>query len=171
MDPRYPIGKWIKPEIIDKDLVNQWIEDIKKLPIELGKILDNTLTKDLHKQYREGSWNLIQIIHHLADSHMNAYIRHKLCVTVDCPTINPYPEQIWAELEDVSILPIEVSLQILEGLHLRWFTFLKSLSDEDLMREFIHPDHGKRINLQESIGMYSWHGRHHLDHIKLALMS
>lgn len=167
MDRRYPIGPWTKPEQIDDQLVKSWIKDIEKLPNQLNQLLENHKPEDLSKTYREGSWTLRQVVHHIADSHINAYLRHKLCISVTQPTINPYPEEIWSEMKDVKELPIEVSLQLINSLHLRWSVFLTSLESLDYQKGFIHPQHQRLILMEESIGMYSWHGRHHLEHVRL----
>ncbi|NOT38567.1 MAG: putative metal-dependent hydrolase [Saprospiraceae bacterium] len=169
MDPRYPIGPWSAPDQISSQMVKNWIFDIKSLPQLLLTESKRITNSNIQNQYRDGSWTIRQVIHHVADSHINAYIRHKLCISTDQPTINPYPEEIWAEMKDVHSVPIEVSLQLIQSLHHRWSDFLESLSDTDYSRGFIHPQHNRLILMQESIGMYSWHGRHHLEHVRIAL--
>ncbi|MEO6191081.1 MAG: YfiT family bacillithiol transferase [Saprospiraceae bacterium] len=169
MDLKYPIGEWRSPDIINSELIVRWTEDIKNLPSQLSDLTKNITESELKSTYREGGWTVRQIIHHLADSHMNAYIRHKLAVSTDIPTINPYPEKLWAEMEDVKSVRVQVSIQLLEALHLRWSTFLSSLNEHDYKKSFIHPGLNRTVLLEESIGLYSWHGRHHLGHIKLAL--
>ncbi len=113
--------------------------------------------------------NIRQVIHHCADSHMNSFIRFKLSLTEESPTIKPYFEDRWAEMPDYLEVSILNSIQILEGLHLKWTVLLKSLSQSDLEKEFVHPEHGKRFSVAENIGVYAWHSNHHLEHVKSAL--
>jgi uncharacterized damage-inducible protein DinB len=120
----------------------------------------------LQTPYRDGGWTVHQLVHHVADSHMNAYIRFKLGYTEDNPTIKPYEEALWAETADVKNLPINVSLTILHAVHQRWDVFLKSLTEEDLKQKTVfHPEHKKQITLWHLLGMYAWHSRHHTAHI------
>ncbi len=168
MDSKYPIGKWICPSVISKNLLEQWIGEIEALPTQLYGILDDCQLKE-ENTYRNDGWNVRQIIHHIADSHINAYIRHKLAYTTDNPVINPYPEEKWAMLQDVISVELKVSVQLIEALHRRWVEFLKSLGKEDFKKSFFHPQSNRIILLEESIGMYAWHGRHHLTHLKIAL--
>lgn len=169
MDIRFPIGPWQRPNEISPELVEKWIFDIQNLPESL-RLLSNKLNKNnIHNVYREGGWNINQLIHHIADSHINAYLRHKLCVSLETPTINPYPEEIWSEMADVREVSHMTSINLIEALHLRWSVFLFALNENDFKKGFIHPQHNRLILLEESIGMYSWHGRHHLEHIKIAL--
>jgi hypothetical protein len=156
---KYPIGKWKSPDTIDKIRCSNWINEIKDLPNQLKSTLSHINENDLQRK----------VVHHIADSHMNAYIRHKLSTTEDTPTINPYNEKLWSEMLDVKMIPIDVSLNLIENLHLRWAVFLGSLNETDLKKGFIHPQHNKKILLEESIGMYAWHGTHHLHHLKNAL--
>ena len=149
---KYPIGKWSAPEVVDLDLIKKWIGDIAMLPSNLSDILNRIEPIDYELTYRPGSWTVRQLLHHIADSHINAYIRHKLAVSEQTPTINPYNEVLWAEMADVKEVDIKVSLNLLH--------------DCD---RFYHPGHKRFITISESIGMYSWHGKHHLSHIKLAL--
>ena len=119
----------------------------------------------LDQPYRDGGWTARQVVHHVADSHMNAFIRFRLALTEDKPTIKPYKEAEWAKLEDMRLDP-RVSVQILDGLHQRWHTMLLAMKDDDFAREAIHPDHGPR-SLDWFLQLYAWHGRHHIGHIKL----
>lgn len=166
---KYPIGKWKSPDTIDKIRCSNWINEIKDLPNQLKSTLSHINENDLQRKYRPEGWTIQQVVHHIADSHMNAYIRHKLSTTEDTPTINPYNEKLWSEMLDVKMIPIDVSLNLIESLHLRWAVFLGSLNEPDLKKGFIHPQHNKKILLEESIGMYAWHGTHHLHHLKNAL--
>ncbi|MBK6822228.1 MAG: putative metal-dependent hydrolase [Saprospiraceae bacterium] len=166
---KYPIGKWSAQEVVDLDLIKKWIGDIAMLPSNLSDILNRIEPIDYELTYRPGSWTVRQLLHHIADSHINAYIRHKLAVSEQTPTINPYNEVLWAEMADVKEVDIKVSLNLLEAIHQRWTVFLNSLNQADLEKSFYHPGHKRFITISESIGMYSWHGKHHLSHIKLAL--
>lgn len=163
MDARYPVGTFICNDEITSDVIDQWIKEIEDLP---GLLRDSAGGMDdvqLDTPYRAGGWTVRQVVHHLADSHMNAYIRFKLALTEENPVIKPYDEGKWAELPDYK-LPVGISLSLLESLHMRWTELLRSLSPADLAKTFIHPESGK-VSAAENIGIYAWHGRHHLAHI------
>ncbi|MEI2695951.1 MAG: putative metal-dependent hydrolase [Saprospiraceae bacterium] len=166
---KFPIGHWKSKLVYRESEVRDWIQDIAQLPEQLDELLKDLQDEQLIFKYRPDGWTIRQVIHHIPDSHMNGYIRHKLTITQVEPTINPYLESVWATLEDVQTVPVTASLQLLKNLHLRWSVFLKSLDPEEYTRIYIHPEHQRSISIQESIGMYSWHGRHHLAHIKNAL--
>ncbi|PHR99147.1 MAG: metal-dependent hydrolase [Leeuwenhoekiella sp.] len=168
---KYPIGKFQKPEVITSSHLNRWIATIEEFPQLVAQQLDGISTSDYDKTYRPGGWSVLQLVHHCADSHMNAFIRFKLSLTEESPVIRPYLEDRWALLPDVVSIDAEVSLQLLKALHKRWATLLQSLQSDDLAREYIHPEHGKRFSLAEATGMYDWHCRHHLEHMKIALKS
>lgn len=125
----------------------------------------NLSNEQLDTSYRPAGWTLRQVVHHLPDSHMNAYVRIKLTVTEDNPTIRPYLEARWAECEEARTAPVQVSLDLLESLHERWALFLRSMQAADFDRTYYHPEHQKNVPLREVISMYAWHGRHHLTHI------
>ena len=163
-DLRYPIGKYETQPYSDK-LKEDWLNDIKFLPQSLENAMLNLDEAQLKTPYREGGWTVKQVIHHVADSHINAYCRFKLGLTEDKPTIRPYDEQRWAELGDVEQLPPNVSITLLYALHTRWYTLLKSLAAADWNREIIHPEHNKTMTLWYLLGMYVWHGKHHVAHI------
>lgn len=165
---KYPIGKFELPIVITNVLLNDWIKTIKDFPTLLKQETDNLSEEDLSKTYRPGSWNIRQLVHHCADSHMNSFIRFKLTLTEEVPTIKPYTENLWAELPDSAAHPIDSSLQILEGLHKRWGQLLNSLSNDDLEKQFHHPESNEYISLKTNIGIYAWHCQHHLAHIRLA---
>src|SRR5690606_11380062 len=135
---RYPIGKFLKPEIITSQTLMQWIDSIESFQERLNKEVSGLTKREQHKQYRPEGWTIKQLVHHCADSHMNSFIRFKLALTEETPTIKPYLEDLWAELPDASHLPIDSSLDVLKGLHHRWTALLKSLTEEDLKRQFIH---------------------------------
>lgn len=166
---KYPIGKFIKPDVISSNQVNEWIMEIELFPSRLSELVKDLTAQELHWQYRPDGWAIQKVVHHCADSHMNSFIRFKLSLTENTPTIKPYFEDKWAELPDTTEAPILESIQILYGLHSRWVLLLKSLTQDDLKKAFIHPEHGRRITVAENIGIYAWHSNHHLAHIKQAL--
>lgn len=168
---KYPIGEFIKPDIISNEILVEWITTIENFPKILFTEVVNLTEKELKYRYRPNGWNISQVVHHCADSHMNSFVRFKLALTEDKPTIRPYFEDRWAELEDCKNSPIEHSLKILDGLHVRWNLLLKSLSEEQLNRTFIHPEGNKEISLKENIGIYAWHCNHHLEHIRVAKLT
>lgn len=167
MNERYPIGEFDCAEHISKEEIKAWIKEIRMFPMRLIEVVNHLSDEALEYTYREGSWTIRQIVHHIADSHMNAYIRFKLALTEENPTIKPYEEDKWAELPD-SKLPITTSLKIIESLHERWVYLIENLMDEQLKRTFIHPDSGI-VSVEKNIGIYAWHGNHHIAHIKSAL--
>ena len=168
---RYPIGKFKFPESITPAQTNQWINEIEALPQQLTKIVKPLNVKQLNTRYREGGWTIRQVVHHLVDSHINSYVRFKLTLTENTPTIKPYFEDRWAELPDNNLIPVQVSLDLLKNLHVCWTTLLKALSWDDLQREFYHPENKRNIKLAQNLALYAWHGKHHLAHIKLAVGS
>ena len=163
---RYPIGQFDKPTVITRRVIEKWIETIGSFPELLSFEVALLADKQLDTPYREGGWTIRQVVHHCADSHMNAFVRFKLALTEDNPVIKPYDEASWAELSDSKSLPVASSLFILKGLHYRWRTLLKSLDEESLKRKYTHPEHGQEFALDEAIGMYAWHCNHHLAHVK-----
>ena len=166
---KYPIGKFKSPEIIDSEHIKAWISEIDSFTSRIKGLTEKLSEEDLKLKYRPEGWTIHQIVHHCADSHMNSFIRFKLSMTEDTPTIKPYYEGKWADMPDYSLAPIKESIKIIEGLHVRWVILLKSLNLKDLKKEFIHPEHGIRFTLGENIGIYAWHSNHHLAHVKLAL--
>ena len=165
---KFPIGKFEKPADITKSNLEKWISDIATFPTRLNEAVMNLTEDELEATYRPGAWSIKQLIHHCADSHMNAFIRLKLALTEDSPTIKPYIEGRWAILTDAKTMDVLPSLKILEGVHERWSALLHQLTEEQFKRVFIHPEHGKIFSIAESTGLYAWHGNHHLAHIKLA---
>jgi hypothetical protein len=165
---RYPVGKFHQVGDIDKQQINDWIKIIEEFPGKLNDEVGKLSVGDLEKQYRPNGWTIRQVVNHCADSHMNSLIRFKLALTEETPTIKPYHENLWAELSDTKSFPIESSLKILEGLHARWINLLKSLSDQDLEKQFKHPETNALISLKTNIGIYAWHCEHHLAHVKIA---
>ena len=163
---KYPIGKFKKPEAITPVTVAAWIEDIAQLPAQLRASVADLTEEQLDTPYRPGGWTIRQVVHHLADSHMNSYVRYKLAMTEDNPTIKAYDQPAWGELYDSKTVPVELSLMLLEGLHIRWAIFLNSLKTEDWKRTFFHPESNRKFALDFNLAIYSWHGKHHLAHIE-----
>ncbi len=165
-DLRYPIGRYqINENNIDELQINTWISEIEQLPRRLKNEVSGLTDVQLDTPYRTDGWTLRQVIHHLPDSHMNAYIRFKLAFTEDSPTIRPYYEDRWADCEEAKYAPVQASFDLLDSLHTRWILFLKTMKQEDFNRAFHHPEHNKNFKLKEIVGMYAWHGNHHLAHI------
>jgi hypothetical protein len=162
---QYPIGQFSMPESITKEIVSHWIDDIASFPERLRIAVSGLSDEQLEHTYRPGGWTIRQVIHHCADSHMNSFIRFKLALTEDQPTIKPYYEDRWAELPDTNHMSVDSSLKILEGLHLRWTVLLSALTERDYARTFYHPENKKTIRLDENIGIYAWHSNHHLAHV------
>jgi len=162
-DPRYPIGKFSYTGPLSAEQKKQCLDDIELSPVRLREGVRGLSDAQLDTPYRDGGWTVRQVIHHVPDSHMNAYIRFKLALTEDDPTIKPYMEDRWAELPD-SRQPIENSLALLDSLHRRWTTLLRSMSDADWQRTFRHPELGA-MTLEKTLAMYAWHGCHHTAHV------
>lgn len=163
-DLRYPIGKfkWEGPATFAQR--EHWIGEIQEAPAKLREAVTTLSDAQLDSPYRDGGWTVRQVVHHLADSHLNAYIRFRLALTENEPTVKPYDQSAWAILADARIAPIEPSLSLLEGLHYRWALLLKAMQAEDFARTFNHPENS-RMTLDQNLGIYAWHGRHHLGHI------
>ncbi|EHQ27110.1 YfiT family bacillithiol transferase [Mucilaginibacter paludis] len=165
LDPaKYPIGKFTAPSSYTQQEMQAWIDDIKTLPGRLHKAVMTLTEPQLDTPYRTGGWTIRQVVHHVADSHANALIRFKLALTEDNPTIKPYEEADWALLADYR-LPVEPALRMLEGLHLRWAAILEGMDEDQWNKTFYHPASGETAPLRKILGMYAWHGKHHLAHI------
>ena len=163
MDQRYPIGKFAPEENLSDARRGELIAQIAEAPAKLRAALKGLDEKQLDSPYRDGGWSVRQVAHHLPDSHLNAYVRFKLAMTEDKPTIKPYDQKAWAETADTKA-PVEPSVALLESLHSRWVTLLKSMSAEDYKRKLNHPEAGE-MTLEHMLGIYAWHGRHHVAHI------
>lgn len=163
-DLRYPIGKYEAQPFSEKQL-EEWLIDIQFLPQQLENTILNLDEAQIYTPYRPEGWTVKQLVHHVADSHMNAYIRFKLGLTEDNPAIKPYDEGAWANLSDTQNLPINISLTLLHALHTRWLEVLKGITQKDWNRTVYHPEHKKEITLWHLLGMYAWHGKHHVAHI------
>lgn len=169
IDLRYPIGKF------ESQLLNNGENDEK---VKAGHLLDIQLAPSMLEQailnldehqlivpYRDGGWTTKQVVHHVADSHMNAYVRFKLALTEDNPTIKPYDEVAWSQLSDVHTLPVNISLTLLHALHTRWLAVMKNMTEQDWQRTIFHPEHDRKMSLWYMLGNYAWHGKHHAAHI------
>jgi len=164
MDARYPVGKFELPKEVTPALRQAAIQELAATPASVRAAVAGLSEAQLDTPYREGGWTVRQVVHHLVDSHVNAYIRLRLALTENQPTIKPYDENIWANLEDARSAPVEVSLKLLEPLHERWARLLRSLNAEQYARTLVHPEHGVK-NVDWLLFLYSWHGRHHTAHI------
>lgn len=164
VDARYPIGQF-EPMPFSAAQKDKWLSDIQFLPEEIERALLNLDEAQLHTPYRVDGWTVHQVVHHLADSHMNAYCRFKLGLTENHPTIKPYDENAWNTLNDVSVLPVNISVTLLHALHTRWHFAIKNLSPIEWERTIYHPGSQKEMSLWYLLGMYAWHGKHHTAHI------
>ncbi len=164
VDPRYPIGKYTAPATLDSNLLKQWRQQIAALPDELEEAVIDLDAGQLDTPYRDGGWTVRQLVHHVADSHMNAYVRFKLALTEDVPVIKPYEEALWANLPD-STMPIEVSLALIDGMHMRWSALLDAMTPAQWQRTWFHPEHQAENPLWKAAGLYAWHGKHHTAHV------
>lgn len=162
-DQRYPIGKFSYSGPLTAEQQRQAIDEIAQTPARLRTALNGLSDRQLDTPYRDGGWTLRQVAHHVPDSHMNSYIRFKLALTEDDPTIKTYMEERWAEMPEAKHAPIEMSLALLDSLHERWVMMLRKLSEEDWKRTFHHPALGP-MTLDKNLALYAWHGRHHVAH-------
>ncbi len=167
---KYPIGRFQLPQSPSSSEVAEWISNIETLPGKLRFLCNDLSEEDLQKQYRKDGWNIKEVVHHVADSHVNSFVRFKWTLTEDNPTIKAYDEKAWSTLGDYQG-SIDLSLTLIESLHRRWVYLLKSMSVEQFERTFVHPASNKTIHLSQLTGMYSWHSRHHTRHIEIALNS
>ena len=163
-DLRYPIGKARMEARLEDGQRREMIDQIEETPARLRAAVAGLTPEQLDTPYRPGGWTVRQVVHHVPDSHVNAYVRFKLALTEPEPAIKTYDEALWAELADTRSVPVEVSLALLENLHRRWVALLRSLDAAEFDRTLRHPDHGL-INLNQRLGLYAWHGRHHTAHV------
>jgi hypothetical protein len=163
-DLSYPIGKFHFEGPLTEEQKKKYIDEIAIVPANLRSVVSGLPDARLDTPYRPGGWTVRQVVHHVPDSHMNAYIRFKLALTESDPTIKPYEQQLWAELADTKSTPIDISLALLDSLHDRWVRLLRSLQAEDWQRTFRHPELGL-VSLEKNLALYAWHGRHHVAHI------
>ena len=163
-DPRYPVGKFKYDGPPSAEQRRAFLGDLVDAPANLRTAVKGLSEAQLDTPYRPGGWTVRQVVHHVPDSHMNSYVRFKLALTEDEPTIKPYAEDKWAELADTKATPIEVSLTLLDSLHDRWVRLLRSLTPDDWKKTFLHPALGP-MTLEKTLALYAWHGRHHVAHI------
>lgn len=164
-DPRYPIGRFRPPATATAEERAAWIGEIAILPAHLREAVDGMEDDELDTPYRPGGWTVRQVVHHLPDSHLNAYCRYKLALTEEAPTIRPYDEAAWAALPDAGG-PVADSLDLLDALHRRWAALLETMDDAAFQRTYVHPEHGRVFTLETALALYAWHGRHHLAHVR-----
>ncbi|NQX31453.1 putative metal-dependent hydrolase [Pedobacter boryungensis] len=162
---KYPIGKYTPPATINAQHIQLWIEDLANFPQEIASITSLLSEADLEVAYRPEGWTVRQVVHHLADSHINAYTRVHLTLTEDNPSIRPYFEDKWAELTDGKTSDINLSISILKAVHERLVFLLRKLKTIDFERTYFHPEAKKEFTLGYLVGNYAWHGKHHLAHI------
>jgi len=161
---KYPVGKFSFPTDFNDDILAEWIALIEQFPDTLKNEVV-TLKEELDWRYRPEGWNIRQVVHHCADSHMNAFCRFKLTLTEDSLEVKGYFEDRWAELADTTDTPIDWSLDILSGLHSRWITLIKSLNEDELLKTYYHSEYKKTFELRQVIALYAWHCRHHVAHV------
>jgi uncharacterized damage-inducible protein DinB len=163
-DLKFPVGDFSPPEQVTAEMREKFIETIEKLPPNLRDAVENLSDEQLETAYRPAGWTVRQVVHHIADSHLNSFCRFKLGLSENAPTIKTYDEAMWAETADAKEAPIESSLSIIDGLHARWTRLLKSMSDDDFERKINHPERGE-MTLGTLLALYDWHSRHHTAHI------
>jgi hypothetical protein len=163
-DLRYPIGRY-EQKPYSEEQKTEWLNNIRQLPTELEYAIQNLDAAQLESPYREGGWTIHQLVHHVADSHMNAYVRFKLALTEDDVTVKSYEEQLWAELNDVRELPVNISITLLHALHTRLYAAIKNLRVDQWNRTLNYPGKPAPVTIWFLLGMYSWHGKHHTAHI------
>jgi hypothetical protein len=164
-DPRFPIGKFQAPDQISAAQRAEYIGAIEACPVQMRAAVKDLSPAQLDTPYREGGWTVRQVAHHVPDSHLNAYVRFKLTLTENEPTIKPYDEAAWANLNDTAGTPVETSLDMLAALHKRWVVLLRGISEEGWKRKFVHPEMSAPMALDTYLALYAWHSRHHVAHI------
>jgi hypothetical protein len=163
---RYPIGEYVHLTSFNEDDIPTWLSALEALPLWLDVIIENLDAHQLDTPYRPGGWTVVQTIHHLADSHMNAFVRLKLALTENEPTIKPYEEARWAETPEVAAVPVNVSITLLHALHRRWVALLKGIQPDDWNRSYFHPETGRKFPIWDMTSMYAWHSRHHMEQLR-----
>ena len=166
---QHPIGKFEYGKTYSFDDTKNHIENLRVFPHDLMKVAAILKAKDLDKTYRPDGWSIKQLIHHIGESHMNCYIRLKLALTEDSPVIKPYLEDLWVKTEENNLLGPAVSLTLIEAIHIKLVTLLQTMQEADFNRTYIHPQYNRTFTIAEMLALYSWHGKHHLAHINLAL--
>lgn len=165
-EKKFPIGQFKKPEHISDVDLEQYIRVIKNFPGRLKNLIENFTDEQLDTQYREGGWTVRQLINHIADSHINSFIRFKLALTEENPTIKPYDEARWAELQDSINISVKPAMRMIKGTHQRWYTLLKTLTNKQFERTFHHPEQNENYDLRNYLAFYVWHCDHHFAHIE-----
>ena len=163
-DLRYPVGRYQRPQSLTSEQRRTAIDAIAAAPTLLRTAVSGLDDRQLDTPYRPDGWTVRQVVHHVPDSHMNAYTRFKLALTEDTPTIKPYDEAKWARLEDSRSTPIATSLALLDAVHDRWIRVLRAMSPSDFARTLAHPENGL-MNLDQMLALYEWHGKHHVAHV------
>ncbi|OFW21585.1 MAG: metal-dependent hydrolase [Acidobacteria bacterium RIFCSPLOWO2_02_FULL_65_29] len=167
MDRQFPIGKFHRPLVpLEAGARAAHVDEIDRMPASLRSLVAGLTDAQLDTPYRAGGWTVRQVVHHVPESHMNAYVRFKLAVTEDTPLIKTYEEALWAELPDARTAPIGMSLDLLDALHRRWVTFLRALPDAAFQKAYKHPELGV-VTLDTALALYAWHGKHHVAHVRL----
>jgi hypothetical protein len=166
---KFPIGRFVSPETINQEMMEMYKDTIQHFPDLLEAKLKQLNSTQLNETYREGSWTVRQVVHHLADSHMNAFIRFKLALSEDKPVIKPYLQDAFVEMDDEKEFDILPSLSIIKGVHERWIKLLNSMSESDFDRVYIHPEYNKEYSLKLDLAQYDWHCKTHLGHIQIVL--
>jgi DinB family protein len=165
-DPRYPTGRFQRPTApLSAEQRRAMIDVIARTPADLRRAVDALSPQQLDTPYRDGGWTVRQVVHHVPDSHLNAYTRFKLALTEEVPMIKPYDEARWANLSDVRDTPIETSLSLLESLHDRWVRLLRAMGPDQFARKLSHPEWDGPTSLDVFLGLYAWHGPHHVAHV------
>jgi hypothetical protein len=165
---KYPVGKFVRPKEFSQSEVRNAVDVIGRFPALLHAEVSSLTDEELRWTYRPEGWNIRQVVHHVADSHMNAFVRFKLSLTEETPTIKPYKENLWAELPDVLTVPIDASVQLIAGLHQRWAVLMGIMSEQDWCKGYQHPEQNRIVPLFDAAAIYGWHCGHHLAHIRLA---
>jgi hypothetical protein len=165
-DPRYPIGRHTHPDSVSPEQRAKFIEQIAQCPDALRAAVRGLDDARLDTPYRDGGWTVRQVVHHVPDSHLQAYVRIKLALTEDEPTIKAYEEDRWAELPEARSAPIEMSLSLLDAVHARWIAALRSLTPAHFTRRYFHPQQQRHLSIDQTLALYAWHGRHHVAHIQ-----
>ncbi|MCI4667128.1 MAG: putative metal-dependent hydrolase [Bacteroidia bacterium] len=164
---KYPVGKYQAPEIIDASQRESWMMELDAFPAKFRQLAESLTADQLNSPYREGGWTGRQVIHHVPDSHMNAYLRFRWALTEDNPMIKAYDEQAWAMMTDYQNMDISASLNFLDSLHKKWVQVQSHMDEKDWLRTYRHPEDGKTYRLDQVLGMYVWHGNHHFGHLKI----
>jgi uncharacterized damage-inducible protein DinB len=161
---RYPVGRVEYPENITREQIRSWIQALENLPADLRKATEDLTDAQLETPYRPDGWTVRQVVHHLADSHANSYLRFRRALTEENPSVTAYDEKVWAQLPDARSAPIDDSLRLIGALHARWTALMKELTPEQWKRTYNHSEMG-RVPLDKALALYAWHGRHHLAQI------